>query len=86
MAAVRDFKTEWARHLGTALPYGAYCSIQACALRSPPVALVPRRSDAVGSQEVFESYTRYISLQELLSWEEHYSVLFSLRLARSVAG
>ncbi len=49
MATVCDFKTEWARHLGTALPYGAYCSIPACALRSPPVALVPHRSDAVGS-------------------------------------
>ena len=37
---------------------GAFCSIQACALRSPPAALVPRRSDAVGSREVFESFTR----------------------------
>ena len=30
------------------------------ALRSPPVALGPCRLDAVGSQEVFESYMRSI--------------------------
>ena len=55
-------KAKWARHLGTISPHGASCSSSACALRSPPVAPWPRRSDAVGSLEVFESYTRYSCL------------------------
>ena len=60
MAIVRtSSETGWTRHLGTLLLSGASCSSEACALRSPLVAIVPRRSDAVGSQEVFESYTRY---------------------------
>ena len=38
----------------------AFCSILACALRSPLVAFGPRRWDAVVDREVFESYTCHI--------------------------
>ena len=40
---------------------GASCSVQARALRSPLVASGPRRSDAVGDREVFESYMRHMA-------------------------
>ena len=42
MAIVRtSSETGWTRHLGTLLLSGASCSSEACALRSPPVALCP---------------------------------------------
>ena len=39
----------------------AFCQALEHALRSPPVALRSRRSDAVGSWEVFESYMHHTS-------------------------
>ena len=60
-------KAMWARHVGKSLLHGVSCFSQARALRSPPVALCPpvrcRRS-----QEVFESYMRYITCHLPESW------------------
>ena len=50
------FQVLRARPLGRKFSSERFALTLACALRSPLAAFVPRRLDAVGSREVFESY------------------------------